>query len=205
MGPIDPPMVMLPGVSADQHRRNVRDMSARLAERVASAQRPTGLSSIRAARRAIGGYCAVFNQPSAAGDLVVAPGAFTARIASGDPIYLFLNHPGDGGVRPSLASTARGTLYLTEDRYGLWFEALIQDDAAGVEAYRHVIHEAVTGVSWGTSGGSEGVIHQGVRTATRLPIWEISLLIPPHQPRFRGTWTSPNVVARARRARALEH
>jgi len=55
---------------------------------------------------------------------VVAPSAFREVIASRG-VFLFLNHPGDAGVRPSLASTSAGTLYLEEHRHGGWFEAAL--------------------------------------------------------------------------------
>src|SRR5690349_21803491 len=108
---------------------------------------------VRNVRRAIGGYAAVFDQQSVRGDLIVAPGAFRDVIASRG-VFLFLNHPGDAGVRPSLASTTRGTLYLEEDGYGLWFEACLENDPDGIEAYRHVLYGSATGVSWGSEASA---------------------------------------------------
>ena len=128
---------------------------------------------------------------------MVAPSAFREVIASRG-VFLFLNHPGDAGVRPSLASTSAGTLYLEEDRHGLWFEAALADDAAGIEAYQNVIYACVSGVlaqrgigihdSSGCSYGDEpsrvGSVFARATSSTR----------------FRATWAATNIAARSRRA-----
>ena len=63
----------------------------------------------------------------------------------------------------------------------------------------YVIHESVTGVSWGSEAAASTTV-AGVRTVTHLSAWEISLLTAPHQPRFHSTWVCPSAAARSRRS-----
>jgi HK97 family phage prohead protease len=79
----------------------------------------------------IGGYAATFNQEADGLNFreQIAPGAFTRALASGDPVFLLVNHDMEG---IPLASTQSGTLQLRQDTTGLYIEATL--DSANPKA-----------------------------------------------------------------------
>jgi phage head maturation protease len=91
-----------------------------------------------------------------------------------------------------------GTLHVEEDRFGLWFEAALQGDA-GRHTYLAMRCGAVTGLSWGSSGGFSKLMTGGIREYSAHDAWEISILTTPAQPRFSNTWMAPNAEARRHR------
>jgi len=156
--------------------------------------------TIRRSRFAIGGYATFFDIPSSWGAdaIQIRRGAFREACAGREQVcYLLIDHP-EAGAGPSLASTGHATtpLYLEEDARGLWFEAALPDDARGAQ----VFHQSrdCTGVSW---SGGVGAMQEsgGVKTYGVVRPWEISLLRPPAQPRFRGTWARSLAYATQRR------
>jgi HK97 family phage prohead protease len=72
----------------------------------------------------IGGYAATFNSEATGLNFreVIAPGAFTRALSSGDPVFLLVNHDMEG---IPLASTQSGTLQLRQDKTGLYMEATL--------------------------------------------------------------------------------
>ena len=72
----------------------------------------------------IGGYAATFNKEADGLNFreQIAPGAFTRALASGDPVFLLVNHDMEG---IPLASTQSGTLQLRQDKVGLYIEATL--------------------------------------------------------------------------------
>ncbi|MCP5165587.1 MAG: HK97 family phage prohead protease [Pseudomonadales bacterium] len=83
------------------------------------------------------GYAAVFNSLSV--DLggfreLIAPGAFTRTLADRHPIFAVHHHD----MADLLGSTRSGTLKLTEDRTGLYFELTLPGSSLGRD-----IHELV--------------------------------------------------------------
>lgn len=83
----------------------------------------------------LSGYAAVFNQrASIAGlfDEVIRPGAFRRAIEDRQDVALLFNHD----PNTVIARTTNGTLRLSEDESGLWFEAEL--DARDSDAQRVV-------------------------------------------------------------------
>jgi HK97 family phage prohead protease len=96
---------------------------------MATAERITMTAEVRAVATEdgslkIGGYAATFNSEATGLNFreVIAPGAFTRALASGDPVFLLVNHDMEG---IPLASTQSGTLQLRQDKTGLYMEATL--------------------------------------------------------------------------------
>ena len=96
---------------------------------MATAERITMTAEVRAVATddgslKIGGYAATFNAEATGLNFreVIAPGAFTRALASGDPVFLLVNHDMEG---IPLASTQSGTLQLRQDKTGLYMEATL--------------------------------------------------------------------------------
>lgn len=103
---------------------------------MAQAERITMSAEVRAVATddgslKIGGYAATFNSEATGLNFreVIAPGAFTRALSSGDPVFLLVNHDMEG---IPLASTQSGTLKLRQDATGLYMEATL--DAANPKA-----------------------------------------------------------------------
>ena len=96
---------------------------------MATAERITMTAEVRAVDTKdgslkIGGYAATFNAEATGLNFreVIAPGAFTRALSSGDPVFLLVNHDMEG---IPLASTQSGTLQLRQDSTGLYMEATL--------------------------------------------------------------------------------
>ena len=96
---------------------------------MATAERITMTAEVRAVATddgsmKIGGYAATFNSEATGLNFreVIAPGAFTRALSSGDPVFLLVNHDMEG---IPLASTQSGTLNLRQDKTGLYMEATL--------------------------------------------------------------------------------
>jgi uncharacterized protein len=103
---------------------------------MATAERITMTAEVRAVDTKdgslkIGGYAATFNAEATGLNFreVIAPGAFTRALSSGDPVFLLVNHDMEG---IPLASTQSGTLQLRQDSTGLYMEATL--DSANPKA-----------------------------------------------------------------------
>jgi HK97 family phage prohead protease len=169
------------------------------------APRPRGVvENIRASRFSIAGYAVRFGLMTPKREYVKA-GAFTRWLASREDVYLLFNHV---QVRPSFASIAAGTLYLEEDRLGLWLEASLRNDDDGARVCALIDQHEITGVSpsWdrGESDGDDVRIFTGpVRVWTSLRPFELSLLARPNQPRFTGSWVSRTAEALRQRQKLV--
>lgn len=118
----------------------------------------------------------------------IAPGAFTRSLASGDPVYLLVNHDTD---QLPLASTASGTLQLREDEVGLLMRAELDPaNPRAVEAYSAVSRGDVTKQSFAFTVAPDGQKREaGLRTLTDLNLYECSICTWP-------AYSATDVVAR---------
>ena len=152
---------------------------------VATAERMTLNTEIRAMKSSdgsmkIGGYAAMFNKESTGLNFreVIAPGAFSRSLATGDPVYLLINH--DTESLP-LASTASGTLVVREDDQGLYIEATLDPaNPRAVELNSVLDRGDVNKMSFAFTVANGGEKKDGeVRTLTDLNLFEVSVVTWP--------------------------
>ena len=183
---------------------SARPMSAILARLTMSRARSASRRSLRACIRAnpyaIAGYVCRFETISRNGGTgefeTIAPGAFRQALAE-NQWFAQVNH---NRHAPMLARTSERTLLLEEDHLGLWGELCLY--GAGGDRVFDVVGRGDCKMSfewWSTN--SACYVYHGIRTFTRLDAAEISLIPPPAQPRFAGTWILPMARALAERAR----
>lgn len=115
---------------------------------------------------------------------VIAPRAFSDRIAAGEDIHLLSGHD----YNHPLASRAAGTLELTESDEALTIEATIQD---GTSWARDFLAANAAGLVRGLSpgfrveAGGERITRTGngiLRTITRAALFEVSAVTRPAYP-----------------------
>lgn len=128
----------------------------------------------------IGGYAATFNKEATGLNFreVIAPGAFTRTLQTGNPVFLLVNH--DMGELP-LAATQSGTLQLSEDRIGLRMEAdLDPSNPRAAEVASALRRGDVSKMSFAFSVAEGGQIREeGLRTLTDLDLYEVSVVTLP--------------------------
>lgn len=128
----------------------------------------------------IGGYAATFNKEATGLNFreVIAPGAFTRTLKTGNPVFLLVNH--DMGELP-LAATQSGTLQLSEDRFGLRMEAdLDPSNPRAAEVASALRRGDVNKMSFAFSVAEDGQIREeGLRTLTDLDLYEVSVVTLP--------------------------
>lgn len=128
----------------------------------------------------IGGYAATFNQEATGLNFreMIAPGAFTRTLQSGNPVFLLVNH--DMGELP-LAATQSGTLQLSEDRIGLRMEAdLDPSNPRAAEVASALRRGDVSKMSFAFSVAEGGQTREeGLRTLTDLDLYEVSIVTLP--------------------------
>ena len=128
----------------------------------------------------IGGYAATFNKEATGLNFreVIAPGAFTRTLQTGNPVFLLVNH--DMGELP-LAATQSGTLQLSEDRFGLRMEAdLDPSNPRAAEVASALRRGDVNKMSFAFSVAEGGQIREeGLRTLTDLDLYEVSVVTLP--------------------------
>lgn len=128
----------------------------------------------------IGGYAATFNQEATGLNFreMIAPGAFTRTLQSGNPVFLLVNH--DMGELP-LAATQSGTLQLSEDRVGLRMEAdLDPSNPRAAEVASALRRGDVSKMSFAFSVAEGGQTREeGLRTLTDLDLYEVSIVTLP--------------------------
>jgi uncharacterized protein len=116
-----------------------------------------------------------------------APGAFGARVASGEDVHLLAGHDFD---RP-LASRAAGTLTLRDDADALTFEATLTSEAAATSWARDFLSAHAAGLIRGLSPGfrvapgGDAVERRGadlVRTIRAADLFELSAVTVPAYP-----------------------
>lgn len=128
----------------------------------------------------IGGYAATFNKEATGLNFreVIAPGAFTRTLKTGNPVFLLVNH--DMGELP-LAATQSGTLQLSEDRFGLRMEAdLDPSNPRAAEVASALRRGDVNKMSFAFSVAEDGQVREeGLRTLTDLDLYEVSVVTLP--------------------------
>jgi len=128
----------------------------------------------------IGGYAAQFNKEATGLSFreVIAPGAFSRSLQSGEPVYLLVNHDTNG---IPLASTASGTLNLSEDEVGLRMEANLDPaNPKAQELYSAISRGDIAKMSFAFTVAPEGSSRsEGLRTLTDLNLFEVSAVTWP--------------------------
>jgi len=145
------------------------------------------LATIRAGAGWVGGYCVVFGDRDRRGECF---GPASMNVGRFQNVALLNDHQG-----PVLASVDAGTLLVDLDVIGLWIETNIADP----KLFGRVRGgEAKLSCGWSDASTTrDGVIFRVGR------VHEISVIVPPAAPRFRGTWLAPGAEALARRTRIL--
>lgn len=153
---------------------------------IATAERMTMDTEIRAmdtedGSLRIGGYAAMFNREATGLSFreQIAPGAFARSLESDQPVYLLINHDTD---QLPLASTASGTMRLSEDQVGLRMEAdLDPSNPRAVELASALRRGDVTKMSFAFSinPGGEERAEDGLRTLTDVNLFEVSAVTWP--------------------------
>lgn len=128
----------------------------------------------------IAGYAAQFNKEATGLSFreVIAPGAFSRSLKSGEPVYLLVNHDTNG---IPLASTASGTLNLSEDEVGLRMEAdLDSANPKAQELYSAISRGDIAKMSFAFTVAPDGSSRsEGLRTLTDLNLFEVSAVTWP--------------------------
>ena len=106
-----------------------------------------GVSGLTANGRTLSGYAAVFNAETRIGGFTesIAPGAFTATLASGRDILALRDHQPDA----LLGRTSSGTLTLAEDAKGLRFDLKLPDTPPGRDLVALAERGDLGGMSFG--------------------------------------------------------
>lgn len=152
---------------------------------IASAERLTFEAEVRAIATddgslRIGGYAAQFNKEATGLNFreMIAPGAFTRALKSGDPVFLLVNHDTD---QLPLASTQGGTLVLSEDEVGLRMEATLDpSNPRAAELASALTRGDVDKMSFAFSVAPGGdTREEGLRTLTDLNLFEVSVVTWP--------------------------
>ena len=152
---------------------------------IASAERITFEAEVRSIATddgslRIGGYAAQFNKEATGLNFreMIAPGAFTRSLKSGDPVFLLVNHDTD---QLPLASTQGGTLVLSEDNVGLRMEATLDpSNPRAAELASALTRGDVDKMSFAFTVAPEGDTREGgLRTLTDLNLFEVSVVTWP--------------------------
>ena len=160
------------------------DMESRKS-RMASAERVTMDCEVRAIATdstslRIGGYAAQFNKEATGLSFreVIAPGAFTRTLQSGEPVFLLVNHDTDS---LPLASTQSGTMALRQDETGLYMEAdLDPNNPRAQELASAVSRGDVSKMSFAFTVEPGGDTREaGLRTLQDLNLFEVSVVTWP--------------------------
>lgn len=152
---------------------------------IASAERFEMSTEIRAmdsgdGELRIAGYAAQFNKEATGLSFreMIAPGAFKRTLQSGEPVYLLVNHDTNG---IPLASTAGGTLSLTEDEIGLRMEAdLDPANPKAQELFSAISRGDIAKMSFAFTVAKDGSTRQdGLRTLNDVNLFEVSAVTWP--------------------------
>jgi hypothetical protein len=122
----------------------------------------------------ISGYAAVFNQLSE--DLggfreKILPGAFSRCLGSNPDVRCLFNHNSDA----LLGRTKAGTLRLSEDRTGLYFDCDLPDTQAGRDVRASIKRGDITQCSFGFTVQGQNWLENGtVRELTDVDLFDVS-------------------------------
>ena len=152
----------------------------------ASAEKLTMAAEVRAVDTEdgslrIAGYAATFNKEADGLNFreVIAPGAFTRALASGDPVFLLVNH--DMEAIP-LASTQSGTLQLRQDKTGLFIEAELDPQNPRAQELASALRRGdMDKMSFAFTVDADGQTREGgLRTLTEIErLYEVSVVTLP--------------------------
>lgn len=154
----------------------------------------------------IGGYAATFNKEATGLNFreVIAPGAFTRTLQTGNPVFLLVNH--DMGELP-LAATQSGTLQLSEDKVGLRMEAdLDPSNPRAAEVASALRRGDVNKMSFAFTVAEGGQTREeGLRTLTDLDLYEVSIVtLPAYDSTSVGMRSAQDDLDLAKRKLALK-
>jgi len=171
-------------MQAPFERSEMLDFESRKSD-IMSAERVTMDAEVRSISTTdgslrIAGYAAQFNKEATGLSFreVIAPGAFKRSISSGDPIFLLVNHDTNG---IPLASTASGTLSLTEDEVGLRMEANLDPNNPRAQELTSALSRGdISKMSFAFTVAPGGQTREeGLRTLTDLNLFEVSVVTFP--------------------------
>lgn len=182
---VEAPAEMNSGTPSIQETREESPMVEERKSLLATAERITMSAEVRAVATddgslKIAGYAATFDQEAENLNFreKIAQGAFTRSLESADPIFLLVNHNAE---QLPLASTASGTLKLSQDAVGLRMEAnLDPSNPRAAELASALTRGDVNKMSFAFSINPGGESRDGgVRTITDCTIYEISVVNSP--------------------------
>mgnify|MGYP003339632113 CR=1 FL=1 len=186
---IDPtPMIedqIIDSESVDTERKAQISLMEERKTAISTAEKITMQTEIRAldtedGSLRIGGYAATFNSEATGLSFreVIAPGAFTRTLQSGNPVFLLVNH--DMESLP-LASTQSGTLQLAEDGVGLRMEAELDPANPRAQELASALRRGdVNKMSFAFTVAPDGQTREeGLRTLTDLDLYEVSVVTLP--------------------------
>jgi HK97 family phage prohead protease len=128
----------------------------------------------------VAGYAAMFNREASGLPFreMIAPGAFTRTLQTGQPVYLLVNH--DTDALP-LASTSAGTMSLREDAQGLYMEANLDPANPRAQELHSVLSRGdATKMSFAFTVNQGGETRDGdLRVLTDLSLYEVSIVTWP--------------------------
>lgn len=161
------------------------------------------IAEFRAQGRRLEGYAAKFGADAHIGAFVetIAPGAFTASLASRPDILALADHDS----KSVLGRTRSGTLRLSEDSKGLAFSLDLPDTRAGRDILTLAERGDLGGMSFGFTVPADGDHWQAHRRELRnVVLHEISVVSA--WPAYDGTEVALRSIGRSlvrHRARAL--
>ncbi len=187
---VEAPIEMNSGDTPPQEKREESLMVEERKSLLATAERITMSAEVRSVATddgslKIAGYAATFNKEAENLSFreQIAPGAFTRSLESSDPIFLLVNHNTD---QLPLASTASGTLKLSQDKVGLRMEAdLDSSNPRAAELASALSRGDVNRMSFSITIAPGGETRENaVRTITDCTLYEVSVV---HMPAYDST------------------
>lgn len=130
-------------------------------------------AGVTASGRRLEGYVATFGTPAAIGGFTerIAPGAFTATLASGRDVLALSDHDS----KAVLGRTKSGTLSLREDTKGLHFSLLLPDTRAGNDLVALAQRGDLGGMSFGFVATDEAWF-EDTRELRAVELHEVSVV-----------------------------
>ncbi len=132
-------------------------------------------AEIRAQGRKLIGYAAVFNSETRIGTTteVITPGAFKDSLSNSGDVLALADHD----ASKVLGRTKSGTLRLSEDARGLYFELDVPDTQTGRDILALAERNDLGGMSFGFHVPEGGQSWQGSkRTLKRIDLAEVSVV-----------------------------
>lgn len=134
--------------------------------------------------KTVGGYAAIFNSPTDIGGLfteVIAPGAFTATLASNADVCALYSHDYD----KLLGRSGNATLRLKEDDHGLAVEIDLPDTSDGRDVATLIERGDLSGMSFGFAVRHDewdDTVNPPLRTIHAVDLMEVTITAIPAYP-----------------------